>query len=367
MENPFKYGVEVVGEDFVDRKQELVELEREVLSGKSIVLYSPRRLGKSSLLKELFRRIGEKAISVYVKLYGVESRQAFAGKIAEGVIAGAYTKLDRMREALRSLKELRPNLVLTPDGGIKLEIGQRVTTRGLEEVLDFPERVAEKRGKRVVVAFDEFQEISALDGIGIEKLMKAKFEQHKRAAYVFAGSKRHLLHQIFADEGRPLFKFARPMELGNIPKEEFSGFILRKFEGTGGRIAGEVIDEILEFTGGHPYFTQQLCHELWYLAKKVEDPSMVERAIEVVLAHYGVEYEHIWDGLRSGTQRRLLLGMAREHEPNLYSTDFIVKYQLKTVAHVQRALKLLENKGLVEKGKITDLFFAEWLRRRVEL
>jgi AAA+ ATPase superfamily predicted ATPase len=367
MENPFKYGVEVTGEDFVDRKRELTELRDEVLSGKSIVLYSPRRLGKSSLLKELFRRIKDEAIPAYVKLYGIESKQALAGKIAESIVTSAYTKIDRMKEALRFLKELRPNLILTADGEVKLEIGRRITTRGLEEVLDLPERMAEKRRMRIVVAFDEFQEISLLNGIELEKLMKAKFEEHKYAAYVFAGSKRHLLHEIFADEGRPLFKFARPMELGNIPKDEFSKFISRKFEGTGGDIADEVIDRVFEFTGGHPYFTQQLCHELWYLARKVKDPLMVDQAIGAVLTHYGVEYERIWDGLRSGIQRRLMLGMAREYETNLCSTEFIVEYQLKTVAHVQKALKLLENKGLVEKGKITDLFFAEWLRRRVEL
>lgn len=367
MENPFKYGVEVTGEDFVDREKELMELQREVLSGKSIVLYSPRRLGKSSLLKELFRRIRGEAIPVYVKLYGVESKQALAGKIAEEVITSTYTKIDRMKEALRFLKELRPDLVLSPDGEVRLEIGKGVSARGLEEVLDFPERMAEKRGTRIVMAFDEFQEIGMLNGIELEKLMKAKFEEHKHAAYVFAGSKRHLLHQIFADESRPLFKFARPMELGNVPKGEFSKFISRKFTSTGGSITGEVIDKVLEFTDGHPYFTQQLCHEMWYLSKKASDPSVVERAINVILAHYGVEYERIWDGLRSGTQRRLMLGMAREHGQNIYSTDFIVEYQLKTVAHVQKALKLLENRGLVEKGEITDLFLAEWLRRRVEL
>lgn len=367
MENPFKYGVEVTGGDFVDREKELAEMRREVLSGKSIILYSPRRLGKSSLLKELFKRLKGEAILVYVKLYGVESKQVFAGKIAESVVTSAYTKVDRIKEALRLLKELKPNLILTPDGEVKLEISRRIATRGIEEVLDFPERMAEKRGMRIVVAFDEFQEISLLDGAELEKLMKAKFEEHKHAAYVFAGSRRHLLHQIFADENRPLFKFAKPMELGNIPKEKFSKFISRKFRGTGGSIAGEVISRVLEFTDGHPYFTQQLCHELWYLAKRVRDPSMVNQAIDVVLTHYGVEYERIWDGVRSGVQRRLLLGMAREHEPNLYSTEFIVEYQLKTVAHVQRALKLLENKGLVEKRKIVDLFFAEWLRRRVEL
>ena len=366
-ENPFKYGVEVMGDDFVNRARELADLQREILSGKSIVLYSPRRLGKTSLLKELFRRLRGKVISVYVKLYGIESRQAFAENLAGSIIKSAYTKLDRMREAIASLKELRPDLLLTPEGEIKLEIGRRVTPRGLEEVLDLPERIAGKRGKRVVVALDEFQEIGLLDGIELEKLMKARFEQQKRAVYIFAGSKRHLLHQIFATEARPLFKFARPMELSNIPKEDFSHFIARKFEATGGSVAEASIDRVLEFTGGHPYFTQQLCHELWYLTRDVKDPLVVERAIEVVLSHYEVEYERLWDGLRSRIQRNLLAGIAKEPGVNVHSVEFITRHGLKTVAHVQRAQELLENKGLIEDGKITDIFFAEWLKKRIKL
>jgi len=366
MENPFKYGVEVTGEDFVDRMQELADLEGEIISRKSVVLYSPRRLGKTSLLKEFFRRLKGRVIPVYMNLYGIGSRQAFAERMAESVVRGAYTRLERVREAIMSLKELRPDIVLTPEGEIRLEISRRVTARGMEEVLDFPEQVGGRRGKRVVIAFDEFQEIGLFDGIEIEKLMKAKFEGHRNAVYIFAGSKRHLLHQIFADEGRPLFKFARPMELGNIPKNEFARFIAHRFEATGGSVAGGVIDEILEFTEGHPYFTQQLCHELWNLSKDVGDPSMVRRAVEIVLRHYGVEYERIWDGLRSRTQRNLLLGLSRELGPNVYSVDFITKYQLKTVAHVQRSLKLLESKGLIENCRITDIFFAEWLRRTMK-
>jgi hypothetical protein len=365
MENPFKYGIAVTGDDFVDRAKELEELKNEALAGKSVVLYSPRRLGKTSLLLELLRRLKRDVIPIYVKLYGIGSRKAFAGEIAERIIATAYTRLEKAREAVYEfLKELRPNLVLTPKGEIRIEVTTQISSRSLEEILDLPERVAKKRKKRILVAFDEFQEIGLLDGVEIEKMMKARFEHHRKVTYIFAGSKRHLLHQIFADEGRPLFKFARPMELGNIPRKDFAGFIAHKFKEGGGRIGAKVVGDILELTDGHPYFTQQLCHELWFITRDVKDRKPVEKAIDNILAHYGVEYERTWDGL-PGAQRNLLLGLAKEPDLSPYSSDFITRYRVKTSAHVQRGLKSLEAKGLIEDIRILDIFFREWLKRRI--
>jgi hypothetical protein len=362
MQNPFKYGVEVSGKDFVNREQELAELRRELLAGKSIILYSPRRLGKSSLLRELFRRMRDEAITVHLKLYGITTREAFARAVVQGTVTAAYTTVEKIRGALRMFKELRPSLVLTPGGEMRLEISRRPTLRELEEALNFPELLARKRGKRMIVAFDEFQEIASLDGIEIEKLMKARFEEHEHVSYVFAGSKRHLLREIFMDESRPLWRFARPLELKNIPKEDFARFIVRKFEETGGKISEGALRAVLEFTQGHPYFTQQLCHELWYLARKV-DETHVARAIDVTLSHLRAEFEHIWDNLRSRIQRRLLLLMAREPASNYTSTSFIAEHGLRSAAHVHRAVESLERKGIIEEGRIADVFFAEWLRR----
>lgn len=155
------------------------------------------------------------------------------------------------------------------------------------------------------------------------------------------------------------------MELGNIPYDDFKEFIIQKFRESKGNIVKTVLDEILEFTRGHPYFTQQLCHELWYITRNVKDWSNVEKAIENILAHHEVEYEHIWDGLRGKIQCNLLIGMAKDPKLNVYSSNFISKYNVKTPSHVQRALKLLEAKGLVENSNIADIFFAVWLKQKM--
>jgi len=369
MKNPFVYGVEVSGENFVDREEELRELANELLSGKSVLLLTPRRLGKTSLIREFFRRHRDEIISAHIKLYETGSETALAEKILEEISASAYSGFEKaLRAAQKFFRELRPSFTLTKDGGIRVELHREITQPELEEVLDFPEKVGRESGRRVVVAFDEFQEICLFNGLRLEKLMKSKFEGHEHASYIFAGSKRHLLLEIFSKEDRPLFRFAKPMELGYISAGDFKPFIVEKFHRTGGSIAEEVVDRILEYTQGHPYFTQQLCHELWNLSREVGDPSEVERAVDLIVAHHSVEYEQIWDMLRSSSQRNLLRGLSLEPGANIYSRGFIERYGLGTASHVKKAYEALKEKGIIEevaggRGKISDIFFAEWVKR----
>jgi AAA+ ATPase superfamily predicted ATPase len=371
MENPFKYGVEVWGDDFVNRQRELRELRQELLSGKSILLITNRRFGKSSLIAEFFRRLGKEAVCLHLKLYEMDSEAALAGRIVEGISASIFGRPQRaLRSITRFFKELRPTFSVSTDGTLTVSLSREITEPALAEALDFPERAAEEAGKRVILAFDEFQEIRLFNGQRLEKLMKSKFEEHRHASYIFAGSRRHLLLEMFSSEDRPLFRFAKPMELGEIPREEFLDFILEKFRKTGGKMREEVADWILEYTGGHPYFTQQLCHELWNLTRRVTSQSEVERAIDAIVCHHSIEYEQLWDMIRARGQRNLLRGMALDPGMNIFSGEFIQKYGMRSASHVKKACEALEGRGIVEdwpggRKRIGDLFFSEWIRRRM--
>lgn len=364
MKNPFKYGVVVTGDDFVDRELELEELKRDLLSGKSVILYSQRQMGKSSLIAEVFRRLDKDAMCFKIDMYGIGSREALAEELIRGTVTSAYTTLEKMRRAVAEfLRTLRVNIVLAPDGSVKFEIAKGVALTELSEAFDFPEKVARDKKKPMVVAFDEFQEIGLLDGIELEKLMRSKFQYHKNVAYVFAGSKRHMLQEIFSEEARAFYKFGKPMSLGVIAREEFAQFISKKFKRGGGSISEDAVGMILDVTGGHPYFTQQLCYELWFISSDVKGASLVDETVERILAHQQVSYLNIWDSLPQ-LQRNLLVGLAREESPSIYSAEFVERYQLKTQSHVKRAFELLERKGIIDEGKIVDIFFREWLKKR---
>jgi hypothetical protein len=256
MENPFIYGGIVTGENFVNRGKELVELRRDLLSGKSVVLYSLRQMGKTSLVDELFSRLGDDVYSVRVDVSAVESRRALAEQIIEAIVDSAYTRLDRVKKAVTELPELlrglRVNVVVTPEGELRLDVSKETAKKEMEKIFDFAENFAHQKGKRMLLAFDEFQDIASLDGVAIEKLMRSKFQRHKNVTYLFTGSKRRMLLRMFNDESRPFYKFSRPMELGPIPKREFGEFISHKFKESGGKISGGAVDAVLELTGGHP-------------------------------------------------------------------------------------------------------------------
>lgn len=364
--NPFMYGEVVGGEHFINREKELKELADNIKSGKSVIIYSPRGMGKTSLVKEFFRRSGKSRIHVLIDMFGTESRDDLAREIVKGVAGSAYGTLDNIRKSLGGLlRGLRFDIVLTSTGDLRFEPSRSPTNEDLAEVFELAEKVAKKKDAQIVMAFDEFQEIGNLNGEALEKLMRSKFQHHKNVVYIFTGSRRHLLNEIFSEKRRAFYRFARPMELGPISNDEFSQYISTKFEKSGGRISKVAIDRVLSITGGHPSFTQQLCYELWFMSKKVDDESPVEEAVRSIITHEKRHYIKIWENVTL-LQRRLLEGLAKE-EIGPYSQEFISKYGLRSPANVRRGLELLEKRGLVEDGKIPDVFFREWVRRMLKV
>jgi len=366
--NPFKYGVVVTGNCFVDRESEIETLDNELYSGKSIVLYSQRRLGKTSLIMEFISRRGQGIIPVYIDLYGMTTKEELARQIVNGVINATYKRVDRIKDSIETfLSSLRPRLMISTDGNVTVDLGVEKTLKEEElvEILDFPQMMAEKKKKRMLVIFDEFQEIAIMDGVVLEKVMRSRFQHHGNVSYLFAGCKEHILHEMFDEESRAFFKFARPLSLGMISKDEFAPFISERFRLSGGAASDDIIEKILTYTGGHPYFTQYLCHEIWYVTRSPRGKNVMEKALENILAQQSIAYEHIWDQLKSKNQRTLLIGIAREGG-NVYSSEFIERYRLQTQSHVEKSKKMLVKKGILDSnGRIIDIFFKEWIIQRL--
>ncbi len=365
--NPFKYGVVVTEEDFVDRREEIDILYKELSSGKNIILYSQRRLGKTSLLIEFIAQKAKRMIPVYIDLYGMTTKEDLSRQIVNNVVNASYSNLDKIKNAVKNyFINLKPKMIISADGKITLDLSAKKTyaEEELVEILDFPEKVAQEKKKRIIIIFDEFQEIAMIDGLKMEKLMRSKFQHHKNVSYVFIGSKEHLIRQMFEEETRAFFKFARPLSLGPIPKSEFTPFINKKFKQTGKRVSNEVIEKILSFTQGHPYFTQYLCHEIWFITKSPKNISVIDAAIQNITTQQSIAFEHIWDELRSRNQRALLAGIAIEGKHS-YSPDFIEKYRLKSQSHVEKSFRMLKNRGILDdNGQIIDIFFREWVIKR---
>ncbi|MFQ5908575.1 MAG: ATP-binding protein [Thermoplasmata archaeon] len=372
--NPFPFGRVVTGEDFADREPELAELIRDLEAGQSILLISPRRYGKTSLMVEALRRLEKRGhLTALVDLFGSVTPTDLAERFTREVVVRHYTRMESLARFLREgLGRLRPELTLHPDGTVGLGLRREAEALGeevvLEEVLDAPQALATREKRRLMVVLDEFQEIGNLDGEWLLKLIRSKIQHHDAVSYAFTGSKKHALEQIFADPSGAFYRSARPHGLGRIPPGPFGEYIAARFDATHLRLPEGMVERILGLTEGHPYFTQQLCHEMWNLgtARGAVSEEDFEGAIERILENQGELYAQIWDGL-SRYQRRMLRALATGGTDSPYASAFIKRNRLTSASHAKRSLGGLLEKQLVEKEdgtyRVADLFLREWVVR----
>ncbi len=373
MINPFKYGKIVSGDDFADREKETKQLVNDIESGQNILLYSPRRYGKSSLILRVLEKIKQDGmLTSYVDLYGCLTISDFVEKLIKETVVpsqGTFKKISAFFK--ENLSGIEPEIVLKSDGSASVRFKKELESKGTEvvlsKVLDAPQILAENKKKRVVVAFDEFQEISHMDGTNIEKMMRSCFQRHKDVTYLFAGSKRHIIEEIFGKEKRPFYRFAKSFPITKISPAEFEEFILGKFKETKVAISHNVVDIVLRFTDGHPYLTQQLCHELWNISceKREATEGDISKALDTILQQHGDYYSGTWDAL-AASQKKLMNAIAQElRVQNVYAKSFVSKYGLVSPSHVKKALASLEREALIERDTgyyIEDVFLREWIR-----
>ena len=363
IKNPFKYGFVVTEDDFINRKEEIQVLTKNLLAGQSIILYSSRRLGKTSLMRQTMLLLPKNVIPVYIDFFGITSKKILIKKMVNELMISAYPKITMLKNMIQKLiSKLTIKIVIVRDK-IELEIksGEDISLEELEEIFDLSEKIAEKKGKKMIIMFDEFQDIAELGENGIEKIMRSKFQHHKNVSYLFAGSKISMMRKLFANSTQAFYKFGKVVHINNIPKKDFASFIKTKFEKTGKKIDAQAIEKILSFTDGHPYYTQKLCQQIWYDTSRAVNEDIVRITIQKIARAEADFYEQIWNSLTM-TQKRLLIGLAMESGANKYSEDFINRFDLKTSAHVKRAFDSLEKKRILEKGRILDIFFSEWIK-----
>jgi len=373
MDNPFKYGRTVSGKSFADREDEIKTLLSELKGGQNIIFYSPRRYGKSSLVLNVLRRLEkEKYPVIYVDLFRVTSQEKFLELYLSAIAKGTVSKISTF---IKSVMKFVPNLALKvvikgSQGFPEVELAYGMQEKDLiklsERIYEYPQEIARTKGKQVIVIFDEFQEISRINGEIIERELRTIIQHHDRVSYVFMGSKRHLLMQIFSDVEKPLYKSGKTIVLDKIHWKKFKAFIMERFKEGSFVIKEEIAEEILKLTGNHPYYTQQLCHELWELGlrrKEVTEKS-IDLAVKEVVTHNLYAYNTIWDNLPTN-QRSLLLGLAESLQVDHFSHEFVVRYKLKTASNIQRSVRALEEKELLEredeKYTIVDPFLRVWL------
>jgi uncharacterized protein len=376
--NPFRFGALAKDEDFADREKEVRTLAADAMNGQDVVVFAPRRYGKSSLVSAVMRELVANDILVAdIDLWRIPTKE----KLAEALAAAIYSDIARLREravekAVAPFRGLRitPTMTVDPDtGGIKFSFTARASQEDidatLERLLELPAELAADQGKSAVLVIDEFQEIGRI-GPGLTNLMRSVFQQQADVAHIYLGSKRHLMEQIFNDQNEPFWKSAKQMELGPIPGPLFGDFIKKRFGDTGKSVDDEVVESTIAITKGHPYATQRLCYEIWQETAPGGggDMAALDRAFSLVLESEDNHFGLIWEDAAT-SQRQLLEALAIEPGRPL-TRDYRERHQLPATGTVQRAMEALGQKELIGNGggrayRIREPFLAEWIRERI--
>jgi uncharacterized protein len=374
--NPFFYGRTVSGTAFIDRENELEQITASLGRGQSIILFSPRRYGKTSLIKQALSHLEKNGVLVfYLDLYRITSLDGFAIYYSQTVLSSLRSKADKIFSLVKSLlPSLKPKLTYTEPNlpSIELELTMEALRKQstLPEMFDFLENYCKNKKLRGCIVFDEFQEIAGFDEDGrLEREMRSAFQHHESVSYAFLGSKMHLMRKIFKDKNRPFYNFGNHFELGTISADCWEPFIKAGLGKIGGSLTSENCMKIAAITGGHPYYTQMICSELWErLAHGKAEPisRLINDSLQSALTKSNYAFMEIWDAL-TVTERRLLFGIAETAEAAPFAIAFLRKYQLGAASSIQRVVERLVQKGVIDRTengyRIIDPFFALWIKR----
>lgn len=374
--NPFRFGALALDDAFTDRDAELAELVGDVRAGQDVVVYAPRRYGKSSLVWRAAQQLTRHRVLVaQVDLMTTPTPGKLAEKLARAIHDDIASPLIRAKDRLKVFSGLRirPTVTIDPDGSdlsFSFDLAAAApadVSATLERLLELPAVLAADRGRQVALVFDEFQEVADIDP-GLPKLMRAVFQAQPDVAHVYLGSRRHMLQRIFSDANEPFWRSAKQLDLGVIPPVHFEPYLTARFADSGRVLAPATAAGLLEITGGHPYATQELAYFLWHQTPKgrTATPALLEAAVDRVLASEHTHFSLVWERA-SAAQRRVLQALAVE-PGRVLSAEYRRRHGLPAPSSVQRAIEALEREELVvrERGgpvRISEPFLAQWLRR----
>jgi hypothetical protein len=374
MKNPFEYGSIVEGRAFCNRKQEMADLTRACESSEKLFVYSERRLGKTSLVHAVLRQLpkGEYA-AAYVDLWPTDGEQSFVAATARAITESMSSTPAQMLETGKQLfSRMTPSISADADGKPKVTFGfNRSAQPGpeIEEVLAAPAKIAASGRKKVVMVFDEVQQVMEYGSDLVERRLRSIVQKQQNVAYIFLGSRKHLLRRMFLDRSRPLYRSAGHYPLNPIQTVHWLPFIGRKFRDGNKTILMDAIERICDLTQGHPFYTQHLCHAIWELCEpgKSVTENMIEAAVKVLLDRESYAYTTLWESL-SPNQKRLLRGLAVESAGvKPFSGSFVEAYGLGSASNAQRAAQVLLDRDLIDRNGsflISDRFFRIWIAQR---
>ena len=367
----FPTGIPVMGENLAGREKERYLVKQLLKNGQSVILYGPRRIGKTSIALTVLNELKtEGYFTGHADIFECATLRVLSQRITETTLNNK--KLSKAISSLKeNLSEAFKNLQIKQtvndfEWMLKFVEKSKDEHELFSDVLDFPDKFAKKHKAHMIMFIDEIGDIDKFDSGNLIKLMRSKFQLHTNVTYLFAGSQQGVIENIFVDKTGPFYRFGRLMPIGTIQKEAFKKYLILKFNEVKVDFTDKALAYLLDITDGHPYYTQLLCRELYFYAishNTIINNETVEIALQEAILAEEIYFSKIWEEIANNSAQINILYEIIENRNSLYS-----KNNEKSL-NVSRTLTQLQNKGIIKKeakGRymLVDPLFAEYFKRK---
>ena len=370
MDKAFIYGMSVEGKNFTDRELETKRLQLNFENGMNSILISPRRIGKTSLVKKVKSLTeGKDRIVVFMDIYKCRSEYEFYEKFASSVIQATSTKMDQMvRTAKEFIMSITPKITYSPDPGTEYTLSLGITPKmnTPEEILDLPERIAQKKGIQMVVCIDEFQQIGEMpDSLTIQKTIRSVWQHHRNVCYCLFGSKQHLMNNLFYSRKMPFYQFGDMFFLKKIPTEKWVPFITSRFKDAGKQISEKLAERICQTVDNYSSYVQQLAWNVLVVSDSIVTEQTFQEGLEATFAQVTPFFVELTANLTT-YQLNLLRAICSGFHEDFGKKEVTSQYDLGSRSNLVKLKKALIEREIIEQTEdglfISDPLFERWFK-----
>lgn len=371
IENPFLVAGYEGPEYFCDRETETETLLSALKNGRNVALISPRRIGKTGLIHNVFYRLNESNKNLrcfYIDIFSTQNLSDFVRLFGESVLGQLDTFSEKVAGNITSFfKSIRPLFSFDPQTGnptVSFDIQSDKAQNTLKEIFTY----LKESDKEIFIAFDEFQQITEYPEIGTEALLRSYIQFLPNVKFIFSGSKKHLMDAMFSSVSRPFYRSTQIMGLREIPIETYRTFAVNIFAEYNKNFETQVFDYIYHKMLGHTWYVQVILNQMFTLKQEKYSENDVDFLLQKIFKEENAIYKTYCELVTKG-QLRLLKAIAAEGKVSKpYESRFMQRHSLTAPSSVKLAIKSLINKSLILKDEaenyfVYDRFFSLWLEK----
>ena len=371
MDRAFVYGMSVEGENFTDRVKETKRLKLDFENGINVILVSPRRMGKSSIVKRVKSEMTNPGLKiVLMDIYDCRSEYDFYNRFASAIIKGTSTKTEQILETIkRFLVRLTPKISFSPEPMSEVSLSLGITPQNYqpEEILQLPEMIAQEQGVHLVVCIDEFQQIGEFsDSLAVQKRLRGVWQHQRNVSYCLFGSKKHLMTRLFQNRKMPFYQFGETMFLDKIPTSDWIAYICSRFVKQGKQISEELAQKICETVENNSSYVQQLAWNVFAETNKEATIEDFENGVQALMAQCSGLFEQQIMGLTS-YQLNFIPAICDGVHTDFGSKTILENYNLGTKSNITRIKTTLRDRELIDITQdgvfLEDPVFRMWIKK----